>query len=58
MDVTLARKTLATDRNLTDEQQRELCAIVNSQQWFIEHVAQNYDVELDAIDQGLEAELS
>jgi hypothetical protein len=57
-DVMFARKVLATDRNLGEEQRRQLWAIIDARHWFIERAAQNYDAELDAIDQELEAELS
>ena len=57
-DVIFARRSLATDRGLTEEQRRELWAIVDARQWFIERVAQNYDAELDSIDQDLDAELA
>jgi hypothetical protein len=58
-DVVAARRTLATDRTLTDDPdaQRQLWAIVDARLWFLERVAQNYDAELDAIDRQLEAEL-
>ena|ERR1043165_4643024 len=56
-DVLRARKMLAADRALDEEARRELWAIIDARHWFIERVAQNYDAELDAIDQQLEAEL-
>jgi hypothetical protein len=58
-DVTVARLKLATDRTLIDnpDAQRELWAIIDARQWFIERAAQNYKAELDAIDRELDAEL-
>src|SRR5690242_20728234 len=56
-DVLMARVKLATDRDLDEEERRELWSIIDARQWFIERVAQNYDADLDAIDQELEAEL-
>lgn len=57
-DVLFARKQLATERTLNDDERRALWAIVDARLWFLERVAQNYDAELEAIDIELEAELS
>lgn len=57
-DVLFARRELATERDLTDAQRTALWGIIDARQWFIERVAQNYDAELDAIDQQLEADLA
>lgn len=58
-DVVQARWRLATDRSLADnpDAQRELWAIIDARQWFIERAAQNYRAELDAMDAQLKADL-
>jgi hypothetical protein len=58
-DILMARKKLATDRSLIgdEEAQRDLWAIIDARQWFLERVVQNYDAELDAIDKQLQADL-
>lgn len=58
-DILMARKKLATDRSIIGDEvaQRDLWAIIDARQWFLERVAQNYDAELDAIDRQLETDL-
>src|SRR4051812_39349602 len=48
-DVLTARKLLAADRTLDDEGRRELWAIIDARQWFIERASQNYEAELNAL---------
>jgi hypothetical protein len=57
-DIVKARIMLASDRQLTPEQQRELWQIVDAREWFVKMFAKDYAGELEQIDRELEAELS
>jgi hypothetical protein len=57
-DVVKARMTLATDRTLTDEQRSALWHLVDSREWFLKLVSEDYKAQLEQIDRELEAELT
>jgi hypothetical protein len=57
-DIVRARIKLATVRNLSPQQHTELWQIVDTREWFVKMVAQDYEGELEQIDRELEAELS
>ena len=57
-DVVMARRKLATDRTLDDDERGELWKVIDARLWFIERASQNYRAELDAMDQELEAVLA
>ena len=56
-DIVSARIKLASVRNLTPDQQRDLWSVVDCREWFLRMVTKNYDSELEQIDRELEAEL-
>lgn len=57
-DILTARTKLATARDLTEEARRELWAIIDARLWFVEMVAQDFDQQLEQMEQDLERELA
>ena len=55
-EVVAARIKLATDRSLTDERRAALWTLVDSREWFLKMVAEDYSAELERIDRELEME--
>lgn len=56
-DIQRSRMLLATNRDLDDEERDDLWKVIDARLWFVERAAQNYQAELAAMDQELEAAL-
>jgi hypothetical protein len=57
-DIVAARYKLASTRDLPEEARQALWAVVDSRQWFLEMVAQDFEQQLEQVQQELEAALS
>jgi hypothetical protein len=56
-EIVRTRIKLATERNLSPQQQTELWQIIDAREWFVKMVSQDYAGQLEEIDRELEAEL-
>jgi hypothetical protein len=57
-EIVKCRIKLATERNLSPQQQAELWQIIDAREWFVKMVSQDFAAQLEEIDRELEAELS
>jgi len=57
-DIVMARKKLATERNLTETQRAELWAIVDARQWYLSIATRDFSEEMNNVEAELDAELS
>jgi hypothetical protein len=57
-DILAARKMLATNRMLSDEQRAEAWHIIDARLWFVKMVAKDFDGELAQLDREFESELT
>src|SRR5438552_4100666 len=57
-DILTARKMLATNRTLTEQERAECWHIIEAREWFVKLVAKDYASELVQIDQELDRELA
>jgi hypothetical protein len=56
-DILAARMKLATVRTLDEQARAELWHIIDAREWFVQMVSKDYESELAAIEQQLEADL-
>lgn len=58
-DILTAKKKLASDKSLVGDEkaQRELWFLIESREWFLNMVSEDYDGELNTLQTELEAEL-